>query len=1139
MSVAGLGDAAETLFRGPGEVRALARALDWARTPLGPVAAWPQSLRSTVRTLLSSQYPMILTWGGEFTQVYNDAYAKLIGAGHPDALGGDIRVTLAASWDTLGPMIARVMQTGEANWTAALPLLMERASYREEAYFSVSHAPAEDDEGRIVGMLAVCSEVTAQVVGERRLGLLRDLAARAGETRSVEATCADVAGALSGEKLDVPFALLFLRGAGGRLSLGAAVGIDGAHPLASPEAEATWPFERALAGATVSVGGLGAVIGMAGGLWGDLVEHALVMPLAGEAGSEPLGVLVLGISPSRALDEGYRSFLDLVTGQVSTALRNARAYEEERRRAEALAELDRAKTRFFSNVSHEFRTPLTLMLGPLEEALRDPGVAPESRAELEVAHRNALRLLRLVNTLLDFSRVEAGRAEATFAPADLAALTADLASTFRSAVERGGLALRVECTPLPEPVFVDRDMWEKVVLNLLSNAFKFTFHGGIDVRLGPVPEGVRLTVADTGVGIPAEALPHVFDRFHRIEGTRSRSHEGSGIGLALVHDLVSLHGGDIEVRSTVGEGTTFTVTIPFGRSHLPAERVVEAVAAPVDSQARGYIEEALRWLPDEPSNVVPLRGPFEAAPSGDGRRRIVLADDNADMRAYVERLLGQDHRVVAVADGAAALDALRAAPSDLLLTDVMMPVLDGIALTRAVRADPALRTVPVIMLSARAGAEAGVEGLEAGADDYLVKPFSARELQARIRANLELSRLRAEAQEQAVQARKMEAIEQLTGGVAHDFNNLLAAVMGSVELAERKVTDERALRLLRNATQAAQRGARLTEQLLAFSLRQPLEARPIDLNGVLSAMAEQLHRTLGGGTAVVTRLAADLWPAVADGHRVELAVLNLAMNARDALQGGGEVRIETENLPAGAARPGTVPAGDLVVLTVADTGEGMPPEVLARAFEPFFTTKPQGKGTGLGLAQVYGTARQLGGAITLRSRPGEGTTASVYLPRAEGVAVADVARTHGRGHGTDATRILVVDDDPQVRAVAVTLLEELGYGVVEAGGGAEALRVLREEDRIDLLLTDYAMPGMTGTELAGRALAVNPALGVLMMTGYADAAALPSEGVPVLRKPFALDGLRAAVEGLVAERPGRVLPFRRPDEADGEGGQLA
>lgn len=1131
--------ASKALFRGPGEMRGLARELDWARTPLGPVEGWPQSLRSTVRTLLSSQYPMILTWGPSFTQIYNDAYAKLIGAGHPEALGGDIRVTLAAGWDTLGPMIARVMETGEANWTPALPLLMERAGYREEAYFSVSHAPAEDDDGRIVGMLAVCSEVTAQVVGERRLGLLRDLAAKAGEARSVVMACTDIAGALAGGGLDVPFALLFLRKADGGLHRVAVTGLNEAHPLASQEAMTTWPFERVLTGETVALDGLGTAIGLLGGFWSDPVDGALAMPITGEAGTDPLGVLILGISPSRALDEGYRGFLELVAGQVSTGLRNARAYEEERRRAEALAELDRAKTRFFANVSHEFRTPLTLMLGPLEEALEAKGLEAGTRSELEVAHRNALRLLRLVNTLLDFSRVEAGRVEATFAPVDLSALTADLASTFRAAVEKGGLALRVDCPPLPEPVFVDRDMWEKVVLNLLSNAFKFTFEGSIDVRLELAQGGVRLTVRDTGVGIPAEALPRVFDRFHRIEGSRSRSHEGSGIGLALVRDLVALHGGEVEVLSAVGEGTTFGVTLPFGHAHLPADRVVAEEGATGGGQGRGYVEEVLRWLPDEPSNVVPLRGPAEVFPAEDGRPRIVLADDNADMRAYVERLLGHEHRVIAVADGAAALVALREAPADLLLTDVMMPVLDGIALTRAVRADPALCTVPVIMLSARAGAEAGVEGLEAGADDYLVKPFSARELQARVKANLELSRLRGEAQEQAVQARKMEAIEQLTGGVAHDFNNLLAAVMGSVELAERKVTDERALRLLRNAMQAAQRGAKLTEQLLAFSLRQRLEARPVDLNGVLSAMAEQLHRTLGGGTAVVTRLAADLWPAVADAHRVELAILNLATNARDALQGGGEIRIETENLPAGAARVGTVPAGDLVVLTVSDTGEGMAPEVLARAFEPFFTTKPQGRGTGLGLAQVYGTARQLGGAITLRSRVGEGTTASVYLPRAEAIAVSDTPRTHEQQHRPDAVRILVVDDNPQVRAVAVTLMEELGYGVVEASGGAEALRLLREDGRFDLLLTDYAMPGMTGTELAGRAQALEPTLGVLLMTGYADAAALPSGGVPVLRKPFALDDLRLAIERLQSERPGQVLQFRRPDETVGEGGHLA
>ena len=824
-------------------------------------------------------------------------------------------------------------------------------------------------------------------------------------------------------------------------------------------------------------------------------------------------MLVLGITPSRALDDGYSGFLNLVAGQVSAAIRNARAYEEERRRAEALAELDRAKTRFFSNVSHEFRTPLTLMLGPLEDALSRDGIDGTTRGELEVAHRNALRLLRLVNTLLDFSRVEAGRIEATFAPVDLAALTQDIASSFRSAVERGGLAFTVEAATLPGPVHVDRDMWEKVVLNLLSNAFKYTFAGAITARLEAIDGAVRLTVSDTGVGIPADALARIFERFHRIEGTRSRSHEGSGIGLALVRELVAMHGGTIDVESVVDRGTTFTVTVPTGIEHLPQDRIARESGDSSASLVAAYVEEALHWLPETPppSNVVVLHPDNDTILPRSRRARIVLADDNADMRAYVERLLGDAHDVVAVADGVAALEALKERPADLLLTDVMMPFLDGIALTRQVRRDPTLQTVPIIMLSARAGPEAGVEGFEAGADDYLVKPFAARELLARVQANLELAKLRREAEEQLAQGRKMEAVGQLTGGVAHDFNNLLAAVMGSVELATRKVTDQRVLRLLNNAMQAAQRGARLTDQLLAFSRKQRLDGRPTDLNGVLSGMADLLHRTLGGTIGAATHLAADLWPAMADPTRIELAVLNLTVNARDAMPEGGELTLETANVGDDDPRPAHLPAGDYVRLSVSDTGEGMTPEVMARVFEPFFTTRPQGRGTGLGLAQVYGTAKQLGGEVTVESRVGYGTTVTLYLPRAQPVAALDPSRAGRQTEGSAGTCILVVDDDPQVRASTVALLEELGYGVLDVGSGPEALILLGEDRQIGLMLTDFAMPGMTGRELSSHAQALRPTLRVLLMTGYADPAALPAEAVQILRKPFAMGELAAAV----------------------------
>jgi signal transduction histidine kinase len=344
-----------------------------------------------------------------------------------------------------------------------------------------------------------------------------------------------------------------------------------------------------------------------GGPWPESSQAALVLPIAAPGQNRPAGFFVAGLSPRRVVDADYRSFFDLIAGHISTALANARANEEEKKRAEVLAELDRAKTAFFSNVSHEFRTPLTLILGPVEDALVDAKKGRQ-RERLELIHRNTLRLQKLVNTLLDFSRIESGRAQATFAPTDLAELTRELASVFRSAVEKAGMRLIVSCAPLGEPVYVDRDMYEKIVLNLLSNAFKFTLEGEIEVRLregepgalAPGASTVELSVRDTGTGIAPEQLPHIFERFHRVEGTRARTHEGTGIGLALVQELAKLLGGIVTVQSTVGQGSTFTLTLPKGKAHLPAERIKSAPKLSSTALAGGhYLEEALRWLTSE------------------------------------------------------------------------------------------------------------------------------------------------------------------------------------------------------------------------------------------------------------------------------------------------------------------------------------------------------------------------------------------------------------------------------------------------------------------------------------------------------------------------------------------------------------
>ncbi|MEU4379997.1 ATP-binding protein [Micromonospora echinofusca] len=739
------------LFTDGGETGRLMARLDWAETPLGPVDGWPQSLRAAVRMVLSSRYPMLLLWGERFTQLYNDAYSALIGDKHPDALGGDVRITLAEGWDVLAPLIDEAMATGVASWVPALQLLLDRAGYREEAYFSVSHAPARDDEGRTVGVLTVCSEVTEQVVGERRLRLLRDLSVGGdGRTVDVESTCVRLAEAIGGHPLDVPFAAIYLRD-GALLRRAACVGgepVAAALPATlSTGQEHGWGLAAAAGGTTTEVAGVERWLTLPAGPWGDPVGTALALPLPSAEAGQPLGVLLVGVSPSRGLDEAYRSFHALLAQQVAVAVRNAQAYEEERRRAETLAELDRVKTGFFTNVSHEFRTPLTLMLGPLADALNDNEhpLPAAQRERVDTAWRNATRLLTLVNSLLTFSSLEAGQAHSQAREVDLAGLTAELSSVFRAAVERAGLRLEVDCPPLPRPVCVDPVNWERIVTNLLSNALKYTFVGRIRVALTADDEEIRLTVADTGIGIAEEDLPRLFERFHRVQGARSRSHEGTGIGLALVRELARLEGGDVRVESRIGTGTTFTVALPWSATGRTAGPVAEVDG--IGGAARAAAQEAIGWLAD-PARAgasAPAGPPVRAYGGEDASRhaRILVADDNADMRAYLARLLGeQGWQVQTVGDGRQALEAIRRERPDLVLTDVMMPEVDGFELVRRLRRQADTRTLPVVVLSARAGGDASVEGLDLGADDYVVKPFAAADLIARIRATLHGARSR-------------------------------------------------------------------------------------------------------------------------------------------------------------------------------------------------------------------------------------------------------------------------------------------------------------------------------------------------------------------------------------------------------------
>ncbi|HEY5808961.1 MAG TPA: ATP-binding protein [Povalibacter sp.] len=1479
------------LFIGNSEMADQMRAWDWSATAIGPPASWPPSLRSMVRILLTSRYQMWIGWGKDLAFFYNAAYRPTLGVKHPWAVGQPAREVWREIWGDIGPLVDHVLTTGEATYNEGMLLFLERSGFPEETYHTFSYSPLFDDAGAVAGLLCVVVEETDRIISARRLATLRKLASAASSVTDQEQLLRAVTEQLGDNPHDLPFTLLYLFDESGEhATLVARSGIEPGHPAAPAlmiAGENVWNVERLHSGSPpLVVENAAQKIGetLPAGAWPRPAVDALIVPIALQGSDRSAGFLIAGLNPYRKLDAAYRDFVTLLAGQIAGALTNARGFEQERRRAEALAEIDRAKTTFFSNVSHEFRTPLTLMLGPLEELMSpDERTAADARAQARVAHRNGMRLLRLVNSLLDFSRIEAGRINASYESTDLAAFSTEIASSFRSAIEKADMTLTVDAPALPHEVYVDREMWEKVLLNLLSNAFKYTLRGGITVTVQPSADAqhARISVSDTGIGVPESEIPRLFERFHRVEGAQGRSFEGTGIGLALVQELVRLHGGRIDVASEAGKGTTFTISIPFGTEHLAQEQVRHAASQASAGRAQPFIEEALRWLPDGDVTDIGLAiGGDTSGTLGTGKR-VLLVDDNADMREYVSRLLtAQGYAVETAADGEMALTKARSSHFDLIITDVMMPRLDGFGFLRAIRSDAHLAGLPVILLSARAGEDARIEGIEAGADDYLVKPFAARELLARVHTSIQMAevrhaaaqtillsqqrlqisqerlsralssgevavyewnladdrlsvygpltrafgimpddaahglplqaffdgihpddrervarlvqrtvetgelfeteyrliglgdvrtvlsrgqietmptgersftgllidltreklvehqlreqsraltilnraasliagevdtervvqtitdagveligaqfgaffynvqdaagdrytlytlsgaapedfarfpmprktavfgptfdghgivrsdditqdpryggndpyrgmppghlpvrsylavpvrstsgevlgglffghaatarfsprseelvtglaataavamdnarlvqtvqrelvqRRRAEAELQAFnstleqrvrdevaertraeealrQAQKMEAVGQLTGGVAHDFNNLLTVIIGGLDTIRRSRSGDEA-RIKRAADMAllgAQRAAHLTSRLLAFSRRQPLDPKPLDLNLLVSDMTELLHRTLGETIELEGILAPRLWSAEIDQNQLESALLNLAVNARDAMENGGKLTIETANTTLDeryAATDAEVIPGQYVMIAMSDTGCGMSKEVQARAFEPFFTTKEVGRGTGLGLSMVYGFVKQSGGHVTIYSEPGEGTTVRLYFPHYRGVVPAPVISVENVvPRASHEEVILVVEDNTEVRTYSVMVLTELGYQVLEADNAESALAIIESTSRIDLLFTDVVLPGRSGRALAADAHAHRPDLRVLYTTGYSRDAIVHhgrlDPGVQLITKPFTFEELGKRVRDMLDWRQG-------------------
>jgi len=1067
-------------FHGTSEMARRMRALDWSKTAFGPVDTWPSPLRTCVSTCLDCAFPIVLWWGPELSILYNDEYIDFLGeAKHPTALGRPGAEVWAEIWDVIEPMLSQVMTLGEATRSRDLLLHIDRG-YPEEAYFSFSYSPIHGEDGAVSGVFCPVIETTDKVIGARRLRTLRDLAAATKGAEREDDAYSAAATTLAGNPHDVPFALLYRVNEEQRTATRVAVaGID-PRSAAAPECVSLDGPDDAWSIATVVSSGRTVLLDdlrtrfneLPTGAWKTAPHCALVQPVLLPGQEHPHAILVTAVSPMRALDTGYRTFFELVATQTAAGLADALALEEERRRAESLAELDRAKTAFFSNVSHEFRTPLTLMLGPLEELLRHaPGRFPREAVEaLATAHRNSLRLLKLVNTLLDFSRLEAGRMDASFEPTDLAVLTAELASGFRSASDKAGLQLVVDCPPLPEPVYVDHDLWEKIVLNLLSNALKFTREGEIRVTLAWQNGHAALRVADTGIGIPPADLPRMFQRFHRVKQGGGRTHEGTGIGLALVRELAAIHGGAVRVESREGQGSVFTVTIPGGTAHLPEKQLAAARhLVPAGMGAKPFVEEALRWLPAAEA---------PAATAGNGavpRARVLVADDNADMRDYLARLLTPHYEVETVADGRAALDRIEAHPPDLVLADVMMPILDGFGVVAAIRANPDVRLLPIILLSARAGEGAQIEGLEAGADQYLIKPFSARDLLARVASQLELVRLRrgaeltiaeSERQLREADARKDEFLALL----AHELRNPLAPIRTGLELIRLSGDAPETVRRVRSMIERqVTLMVRLIDDLLDVSRitsgKIVLQRRPTALAELVQSAVEAQRAVIEAASIALTiQLPPQACVVDVDPARVVQIISNILHNASKFTPPGGRINLRVEVVP------GASPGGPRAAISISDTGIGIPPALLGHIFDLFTqgdasTERAQG-GLGLGLALARRLTEMHGGDIAAFSQgPGRGSEFVVRFPLSRSAAQTDdppsIVGPRVRN------RALIIDDNRDAAATMAMFVEELGGASLTAHDGASGLEAV-ESFHPDIVFMDIGMPGLDGYQVCRR-----------------------------------------------------------------------
>ncbi|KAH7105199.1 hypothetical protein BKA62DRAFT_827312 [Auriculariales sp. MPI-PUGE-AT-0066] len=1084
----------------------------WESTPLGPLSSWSSELKTIVTTGLLWPERFSMWFGPEMIGMWNDAYLKVLGPRkRVDALGRSFRDIFSEFFDTVKGYCYRAL-AGEVICHRKNLLIMDRERVGddesswglEECYHDWSFVPIRVN-GEVIGFVNQSTETTAAVIAERRIGTLRALSLVPPISVDRATYFTHALEALEANPLDMPFIIMYrvhqlpalpnhrIRY---HVTLYSKIGVPEGHVLAplssktraslsassSAASESTadaiadeevWPFTETIVGQKiVLVQNLGSrAKGFEHRGWDHACRTAVMFPV-GVTEEAPSVVVIVGLNPCRPYDDEYREFLELVGSQLSSGLTSVLNFETAKKKAEELASLDRAKTVFFGNVSHELRNPLTLILGPLEDIIAEPNQTPISavRTNLKVMLRHARRLHQLVNSLLDFARLEAGRFIASFRPVNIGSLTADLASLFRSAIERGGVHYTVVCEEGRE-VFLDIDAYEKVVTNIISNAFKYCLTGAIEVRLEYTRTDAIFSCADTGCGIPESELGNIFHRFHRVENHFGRSIEGSGVGLALTYETVKSLGGKLTVHSEVNVGSTFMVSLPLGTSHIPPERLVreppsgatKAVNFPMRYGA-WLAEEANGWLASDSSgdsrssataesrsaserDSAPSASTSSSAAVADERENmmldnalVVVADDNADLRHYCVNLLSSNYHVRAFVDGQDALDFVLENDCDLILSDVQMPRMGGYKFLREIRSRSSTALLPFILLSAAAGSEARTEGLDAGADDYLVKPFASKELLARVKTHLELGAMR-RALESRVQERTRLLVESETRLLqqiaesehmrkqqeivvdltSHELRNPLNAIWQNAELVEVALTRLRSRLgkevsgVLDEADEAVQNillsvahQTRIADDILNFS---KISMSLLTIHKVPFHLHETVRDVLRMWEIEVRekdiRLELtcddelkDIW-VFSDPQRILQILINLLTNAirftTDMTVRKITVFLRTvmhieqpgENVFRVMDENQAFPDGLYLRIGVKDSGSGLSPEEREKLFERFSQAHPSkdqfSGGHGLGLFVCRHIISLLNGFIDVESAKGAGCTFlfSIPIERAE------------------------------------------------------------------------------------------------------------------------------------------------------------